>query len=220
MIFRGLISRAATYCILLLSLLVLNACTQVGTTQPGIDKPGITAVDKTRAWNKRQQFIARKPAWNLRSKISLRYDDENWIFGLKWAQQAAARYVMQVTNPLTGGLVARLSKNAQGVSLLSDDGKIYRDNNEERLLQSQTNLSLPVKGLQYWVRGVTAPQYKVEKLILDSSGRPRTIYQAGWKINYSRYTSNQFNAMPRKILLTRSKDNLYLKVIAKQWQGI
>ena len=56
---------------------------------------------------------------------------------------------------------------------------------EERLLQTESGLKLPVKGMQYWVRGITSPQYKVDQLILDNAGRPQTLYQAGWKVSYS-----------------------------------
>ncbi len=76
------------------------------------------------------------------------------------------------------------------VSLLADDGSTYRDNDEERLLQDHSGLTIPVKGMQYWVRGLSSPQYKVENLVLDNAGRPHTLQQAGWKIIYSSYVNN------------------------------
>jgi outer membrane lipoprotein LolB len=127
---------------------------------------------------------------------------------------------MQIKNPLTGAIIAKLDKTPQQVSLLSGDGKTYRDTDEERLLQRQSGVKLPLKGMQYWVRGLSSPQYKVDKLTLDNLGRPQAIYQAGWKISYSRYLNNRFDAMPRKVVITRDKDNVYLKMIAKQWKGL
>jgi outer membrane lipoprotein LolB len=183
-------------------------------------KPPVTAATKEQNWKKRQSYLAGKSSWNLQSKISLRVKDENLIFGLNWQQKPANYYVMQVSNPLTGALVAKLTRDASGVALLSDNGRTYRDADEERLLQTQSGLKIPVKGMQYWIRGITSPLYKVDQLILDNAGRPQTIYQAGWKVSYSNYSNNGFNAVPQKIFLTRSKDQVYLKVIAKQWQGI
>ena len=213
-------SRAIVCLLVSASLGLINGCSQISTTKPPVSKLPVPAATKALNWKKRQAYLAGKPSWNLQSKISLRYKDENLIFGLKWLQRPVNLYIMQISNPLTGALVAKLSRDARGVSLLADNGRTYRDTDEERLLQKQSGLKMPVKGMQYWVRGITSPQYKVDKLVLYNAGRPQSINQAGWKINYASYLNNNFNSAPRKIILTRSTDKVYLKVIAKNWQGI
>jgi len=203
-----------------ISLSVLGGCTQLQVKSTVTKKPTTSATSKEILWKQRQRLLVNDVNWNLRSKVALRFREENASFGLNWAQKAAQQYVMQITNPITGGLVARLSRDKSGVSLLSDNGKTYRDSDEERLLQRQAGISLPIKGMQYWVRGLASPLYKTQRLVLDPYGRPQSLQQAGWKINYSRYLSNKSNAMPRKVVITRAKDNVYVKMIAKQWQGI
>ena len=203
-----------------MGLSILNGCAQLPVKSTVISKPATSAASKEILWKQRQRLLVNDVNWNLRSKVALRFREENASFGLNWSQKAAQQYVMQITNPITGGLVARLSRDKSGVSLLSDNGRIYRDTDEERLLQRQAGIHLPIKGMQYWVRGLASPQYRTEGLVLDAYGRPKTLQQAGWKIDYSRYLSNKSNAMPRKVVITRTKDNVYLKMIAKQWQGI
>ncbi len=205
---------------LVIGLSILSGCTQLPVKPTSTTKPTTSTASKETLWKQRQRLLVNDVNWNLRSKVALRFREENANFGLNWAQKAVQNYVMQITNPITGGLVAKLSRDKSGVSLLSNNGKIYRDNDEERLLQRQAGISLPLKGMQYWVRGLASPQYKTDKLTLDSFGRPQSLQQAGWKIEYSRYISNKSNAMPRKVVITRAKDNVYLKMIAKQWQGI
>ena len=196
----------------------LNACSQIRPVKkPVRAKPAVSVSSKQGLWKKRQQVLNRKAAWNLNSKIALRYRADHWTFGLNWMQRALKQYVMQINNPVTGAVVAKLTRTNNNVSLLSDDGRTYRDSDEERLLLRQSGVKLPLKGMQHWVRGLTSPIYKVDKLVLDAKGRPLAIYQAGWKIAYSRYLSNNYNAMPRKVVITRNKDNVYLKMIAKQW---
>lgn len=215
-------SRISWVFFIVFSLLSMSACSQLPVQKKpplSSSKPTTTAT-KENLWKKRQQALIRDNSWNLKSKIALRFRQDHWTFGLNWAQRAAKHYVMQINNPITGGLVAKLSRNNAGVSLLADNGKTFRDTDEERLLKRQAGIGLPLKGMQYWVRGLASPQYKTSKLILDAFGRPQALYQAGWKIEYSRYLSNKFNAMPRKMVISRSKDNVYLKMIAKQWQGI
>ena len=203
-----------------IGLSIISGCSQLPVKTTITTKPATSTASKEILWKQRQRLLVSDVNWNLRSKVALRFREENMSFGLSWAQKAVQNYVMQITNPITGGLVAKLSRNKLGVSLLSDDGKNYRDSDEERLLQRQAGIGLPLKGMQYWVRGLASPQYKTERLTLDAYGRPQSIQQAGWKIDYSRYLSNKSNAMPGKVVITRAKDNVYLKMIVKQWQGI
>ncbi len=203
---------------IIFSLLTLGACSQIPASSTS--KPTVKPVNQQTAWQKRQAYVKSKQSWNLNSKVALRYGEENVSFRLNWLQQPAFNYVMQIINPLTGAMIARLTRKSGGVSLLADNGRVYRDTNEERLLQKQSGLSLPVKGMQYWVRGIPSPNHKIDAVQLDAMGRPQVLQQAGWKINYSRYANNSYNAMPNRVVLTRSKDNVSVKMIAKKWQGI
>ncbi len=211
-----MIIKLRIYCLVVFGFLFLSACTQIPIKKP-TTKPVVTSSLKQTLWKKRQLAITKKAAWNLTSKIALRYRADHWSFGLRWLQQSAKQYVMEIKNPVTGGLLAKLSRNNSQVSLLADDGKTYRDTNEERLLLRQTGVKLPLKGMQYWVRGLASPLYKVDKLVLDASGRPQVLYQAGWKIEYSRYANNRFDAMPQRVVITRTENSVYLKMIIKQW---
>lgn len=200
------------------ALLLLSGCSQINTNPPASVRSTPPSTSQQQAWQQRKAYFAKKANWNLNSKVSLRYDEENLIFKLNWRQLPDSSYLIQIINPITGGLISKLNKNRNKITLLADNGKTYRDNDEERLLKRQTGLNIPVKGLQHWVRGVVSPRYKVEKLVLDNAGRPKMIQQAGWTIVYTGYVNNASNALPRKINLTRATDKIYIRVIAKKWQ--
>lgn len=203
---------------LLISVLLITGCSQINTAPPASVVKPKPAATQQQAWQQRQAVLARKTNWTLDSKVSFRIDDENLIFKLNWAQMPGNNYIVQINNPLTGGLISKLSRRNSVVSLLADNGQTYRDNDEERLLQSQSGLKIPVKGLQHWVRGLSSPLYKVDQLVLDNAGRPRTIQQAGWKISYTSYVNNGSNALPRKINLSRGAEKIFIRVIAKHWK--
>jgi len=200
------------------TVLLLSACSNTNINQSSSVEPVKPPLGQQTAWQKRQAFFARKSTWKLRSKVSLRFDDENLIFGLNWSQMPASNYVVQINNPITGALVSKLTRSNGIVSLLADNGRTYRDSDEERLLKTQSGLSIPVKGMQYWVRGLTSPQSKVDKIVLDQAGRPRILQQAGWKITYSTYANNGTNALPLKINLSRGAEKIFIRLIAKNWQ--
>jgi len=199
-----------------ISLLFMGACSTVN--QPV--SPSTTTKPTSGVWEQRKATLARKNTWNLNSKIGLSYQEEYWQFGLHWAQKASGKYTMQINNPLTGAVVAKLLQNNQGATLLANDGKTYRSGNAEQLLRSQSGLNMPLHGMQHWVKGITSPQYKVDRLVLDNRGRPTLIQQAGWLIQYSAYLNNTTTALPRKINLKRTKDNVNVKMFVKQWKGI
>lgn len=213
MTFRGLFAG-----LIIAPVLFITGCSQINSNQPSSVTPVKPPEAQQTAWKQRQAFLARSASWSLKSKASLRYDDENLIFGLNWAQSPGDNYVINISNPITGALVSKLNRSNGVVSLLADDGKTYQDNDEERLLKRQSGLTIPVKGMRHWVRGLTSPLSKVEKLVLDNAGRPRTLQQAGWKITYSSYVNNGTNALPRKINLSRGVEKIYIRLVAKNWQ--
>lgn len=210
--------KGLTFTTLLMSVFIISGCSQINTAPPASVAKPKSPVSQQQAWQQRQAFLTNRSTWRLDSKVSLRFDDENVIFKLNWAQAPANNYVIQINNPITGGLVSKLSRTNSVVTLLTDSGRTFKDTDEERLLQSQTGLKIPVKGLQYWVRGLSSPQYKLDQLVLDNAGRPRTMQQAGWKIDYTAYVNNGNNALPRKINLSRGVEKLYIRVVAKSWQ--
>ncbi len=196
---------------------IMTGCTQI--VKPPV-KSTVSVVKKNQSgWEQRKANLGRKMNWNLVSKIGLSYREEYWQFGLDWAQRAAQQYAMQIKNPLTGAIVAKLNQTPQGATLLADDGKTYRSKNAEQLLQSQTGVKMPINGMPYWVRGISSPHYKLDKLVLDNQGRPKLIQQAGWLIKYPGYQGSGIMALPRKISFKRAKDNVSVKLVAKRWQG-
>jgi len=199
-------------------LLFITGCSQTTINPPSSVTPSKPPVAQQNSWQQRQAFLGRKSAWQLKSKVSLRFDEENLIFGLNWSQLPTNNYIVNISNPITGALVSKLSRTNGVVLLLADDGRTYRDNNEERLLRDHSGLTIPVKGMQYWVRGLSSPQYKIDNLVLDNAGRPQILQQAGWKIIYSSYVNNGTNALPRKINLSRGAEKIFIRIVAKNWQ--
>ena len=206
---------------LLFSTLLLGGCTsQQRSLKPVVKakpKPAKTVSTKEALWQKRQQQFARMASWNMDGKVAMRYKTDNWSFGVNWAQKGK-NSVINIKNPFTGATVALLTQNNKKVTLKASDGKTYQDTNAERLLKKQANIELPLEGLVYWARGTTAPQYPKGNVVLDAMGRPKQITQANWVIKYKRYKGNAYNSLPKKIILTRKKDAVYVNMVAKKWK--
>jgi outer membrane lipoprotein LolB len=169
------------------------------------------------AWKQRQTEFARMSSWKLQGKVGMQFRDQSASFNIAWVQQGKDQYEMNIKNPLTGSIMAYLKGSASEVTMQAN-GKTYRDADAERLLQGQMGVSLPLAGMKYWVRGIPSPDSPIDQVKLDSMGRPESLQQAGWQVNYTGFQGNGWNALPEKISLSRTAENTKVKVIAKEWQ--
>jgi outer membrane lipoprotein LolB len=149
--------------------------------------------------------------------VGIQFQEQSASFNISWLQNGNGQYEMNIKNPLTGSILAYLKGDRSEVTLQAN-GKTYKDANAERLLQGQLGVSLPLDGMKYWVRGVPSPDSPVQQVKLDALGRPETLQQSGWVVEYTGWKGNDWKALPEKVNLSRAPDNTKVKVIAKDWQ--
>ncbi|MGV6809936.1 MAG: lipoprotein insertase outer membrane protein LolB [bacterium] len=194
----------------------LSACSSVPDHTIKAAKPA----NAEQAWAQRQAKFDRMKSWRLQGRVGVRHQAQSWTFSIVWLQQNGKQYAMNIKNPLTGNIVAQLTSTEQGVSLLANDGKTYRDADAEQLLRQQMGVGLPLKGMKYWVRGLISPDYLQTKnaIKLDAYGRPIQLQQAGWMVKYTKYESDTPYALPEKMNLSHRVEKTRVKVVAKDWQ--
>ena len=195
--------------------LFLAACSNQPQRGATAKKPS----DKNIAWQQRQTKFSKIREWRLQGKASVRYQSDNWPFSLSWLQRQGEDYEMNIKHPLTGRVLAYIKSTNQGVMLKGQDGKIYRDRNAENLVKTQLRVALPLKGMKSWVLGIASPNYPAAKVTLDDYGRPITLLQAGWRVDYPAYATGGAYAFPEKIILQHLSDNTRIKLIVKDWQA-
>lgn len=201
---------------LLFAFLILHGCSSV---QVDSEPTTVTKAMK-KAWQQRQQILLKSQNWLLNGRASVTYRDENWPFSLQWQQRTAQDYTLKIYHPLTRNRLGKLTKQANSASFIDDKGKAYRNRSAERLLQQQLSIRIPIDGMQYWVRGISAPQYAIESYKLDRIGRPVVIQQAGWTVSYSDYKSQAYDALPQGIVIIRTKpETIKVKMRIKKWEG-
>lgn len=201
--------------LLLLALIMSMLAGCATTTQPAPD--GVSDGVKANNWKKRQLILAALPSWNLIGRASVTYRGDNWPFGIEWQQFTPVRYNMNIKHPLTQNTVADVVKDANSVSLTAN-GRTYQDNSAERLIENHLRVRLPVDGMQYWVLGTSAPGYPVSSVKLDGLGRPVSLEQAGWTIQYSDYQKRKIDALPGLIKVSRSTPQpVQVKMRVRQW---
>jgi outer membrane lipoprotein LolB len=195
---------------LALFILALSACSRNGGLTEDSARQDLWAV---------QQAAAREMAqWNLYARAALRLPGEAYNISLQWQRQADERFEILLEAPFGQG-VLRIDASGPGrYQLRLPDGQLVVNSSAEALLDEVIGWSLPISGLDYWVRGIPDPR-TVSSHRLDPLGRARSIRQDGWDIDYLDYFEDSAPpALPRRLSL--ANEQLTLKLVIERWQQV
>ena len=178
-------------------MLVLQAC----TTSPA---------------QERGQHAFKAGYWQAEGKIGLIYNGKGQQANFDW-HNLNNDYTIALFGPLGQGRV-ELSKNGNTYRAFNDKTE-HQAHSAEALLQETLGWSLPVSGLQYWIRGQSNPLATIELSQNDDVGRLLKLQQQGWTIDFTHQEQqDQHLGLPKKIIAKR--DNLKLTVVIKRWQAL
>ncbi|TDR76692.1 outer membrane lipoprotein LolB [Paludibacterium purpuratum] len=124
----------------------------------------------------------------------------------EWTHTAASDE-LSINTPV-GTTVARLSRDASGVTL-DADGKIWQAPDVESLTRARLGWPLPLDNLIWWIRGRAAPGVPAE---YDADG---SLLQQGWRIRFLGETGSQ-SPYPKRVDLAR--DDLTIRLVTYRWQ--
>lgn len=166
-----------------------------------------------RLWSDRQREAAALHSWDIHARAALTLKGEAYNIGLSW-ERSSERFMLLLEAPFGQG-VFRIDRDVGGAYRLRlPDGQVFTNATAEALLEEVIGWSLPVGGLEYWIRGIPQPGTDYSHR-LDAQGRARSIRQDRWDISYLDYFAEQ-PQLPRRIKLSR--DELALKLVIERWQ--
>ena len=166
-------------------------------------------------WAARQQALLDLDSWDVHARAALKLESGVYNIGIRWQRQAETSTIL-LEAPLGQG-VFRIESDAVGkYRLRLPDGRVFEDSSAEALLERMIGWSLPISGLDYWIRGLPRPGSDYSHR-LDEGGRVRSINQDQWSIGYLDYFARQENLqLPRRVRL--ENDKVTLKLIIERWQ--
>lgn len=188
------------------ALILLGGCAQL----PGF-KPATPA----------KKLVLSKPpeSFRLEGRVSVKSGEENFSGGMLWRHDRKEETLLLRT-PLGQG-VAELHGTVNGVSLKDAEGRQYVAEDAETLVRQVVGMTLPVKGLAWWVVGQPRPnsRYVAEA---DENGRLAVLKQDDWRIEFSRYGAqldarNAQFLLPGKLIARRGED-LEIRLVVDEWE--
>lgn len=184
-------------------LLLLTACTTL--TPP--------ASNQDLAWPARLKQLQKINHWTVQGAAGIRTVDNAWSASLFW-HQTADKYSLHLFGPLGVNRIQLAGdKNQVTLTMPSEPAKTAK--NAEVLLQKQLGWHLPVNYLQYWIRGIPAPQTAAQ-LSWDTFHHVTQLKQGGWIINYADYSNIDGIDLPTRINLHNPQ--LQVRLVIRQWQ--
>lgn len=159
-----------------------------------------------------QRNMPLSPEWILQGRIGIKTDEESLSGQIRWQHRADSDELL-MTSPLGQG-VARIERNADGVTLEMPNRPERRAADAESLTHEALGYALPVAGLMWWVQALPAPGSAFEATH-DAEGRIAQLKQDGWVIDYLQYAADA-PWRPRK--LTVAREGLVIRLVADEWQ--
>ncbi len=117
-----------------------------------------------------------------------------------------------IANPLGIGL-AEIDSTPGTARLVTADGQTRESDDADALMQEVTGERLPVRQLPSWLLGRPGPQ---GKLAHDPLGRPLTLTDQGWTLDFT-YADSTPEALPDSMTLRRS-EHIELRLRIEEWK--
>ena len=167
----------------------------------------------------RNQQLLTLNKWQLKGKIAFLQTNKRESASINWKVNNDNQQLNLST--YLGISVLKLTSN-NGLHTINLDGKKYQSSDLETLIYSLTQLTLPVKALSYWLKGLPYqpsdhidyhPETQLPKS-LNSQYDGRL-----WQIKYSKY-KNIKNKSTNTLLATKitiSQGDLTIKIAINNW---
>ena len=194
-----------------LGLLVAGAVlvTACGIRPPG---PRDAGGDAQQAYQERAGRLAELSGWRLTGRVSVRGGEQSGQVRVRWRRDGDGSR-LAVSNPF-GQTLLRLRRDAAGLRLQDDRGRVYTDGAARRVLRARLGWRVPLGRLDEWVLGMA--RKGAVPAAVDEQGRPLRIQAGPWQVSYAHYEEVSGVWLPRE--LTVGRDGLKLRVRVDDWE--
>jgi outer membrane lipoprotein LolB len=108
-----------------------------------------------------------------------------------------------------------------GVTISLADGQTEYSQDADALFASMTGLSLPMSGLQDWLRGMPIQGEAIQNISWNEHGQLYKLEQRGWRVEMARYKAIAGYDLPHAFYLEREDSpELSVRLLVREWQPL
>ena len=186
---------------------LITACSSMPQGTP-------SGTDSFSHYSDRAMGVGKLEQWHVDGKIAVYMDKKNHSGNLTWRQNNNI-FDLLITGPLGQGYLHIEGRPGWVVATTAEEQ--IQTTNIEDLFAHHFEWTLPLRELHYWVRGIASPTSDAKFHFADNGELVR-MEQAGWQINYRRYTQVSGLTLPNKITL--KGNHIELKLVLKNWTNL
>ncbi len=170
-------------------------------------------------WETRLQQHQQINDWTIKARLGVQTELEGGSFDVFW-QQLADVYEIRLIAPMGQGAVHIAGDNG-GVTISLADGQKEYSQDADELFASMTGLSLPVNGLQDWLRGMPIQGEEIQNISWNEHGQLYKLEQRGWRVEMGRYKAIAGYHLPHAFYLEREDSpELSVRLLVREWQPL
>ena len=205
---------SCSFPLLLATLLVAGCATGPSTQQP---TTALSEVALQHAWEQNSAQAKALKSWHVRGRAGVSTPEQSGAVTIRW-DRTPDTFSIYMTGPL-GQTLARLEGtgevgNSRQVTLDVPGEDSVTASSAEELLYRQTGWILPFSSLDYWLRGIPAPQSDYTR-VLNAQGYLAELQQNGWQVIYGSYRKEGKVRLPEKIKAER--DGVKVIFSIREW---
>ena len=170
-------------------------------------------------WNKQQQRLQALQSWVVRGRIALQTADNGGQADFIWEQKNADDYGIRLHAPMGAGTTL-IEGHKHGVSLTTPSGDTMVDTDVDRLILQINGWPIPVRGLKYWIRGLSSPGSPHQVASWYQNGLPEVMFQDGWRIEFRKHKQLGDLFVPGKLFISRvnNDEEVDVRLVVRQWE--
>ena len=173
-------------------------------------------LDRPEDWEARLQQHRQIEDWTIRARLGVQSETDGGSFDVFW-QQVADAYEIRLIAPMGQGAVL-INGDSNGVKISLADGRTEYSNDADELFSSMTGLSLPVNGLQDWLRGMPVQGEEIQYISWNEPGQLYKLEQRGWQDEMGRYKAVAGYELPHAFYLEREdRPELSVRLLVREW---
>ncbi|QHG86222.1 lipoprotein insertase outer membrane protein LolB [Xanthomonas sp. NCPPB 1638] len=132
----------------------------------------------------RQAWLQAHPQWSFQGRVAISKGRDGGSGRIDW-QQDGPRYRVQLSAPVTRQSWVLTGDSATGAGRIEGlDGGPRSGPDAEQVLLEATGWTIPVNQMPDWVLALRIADASAQRVDLDAAGRPRTVQQDGWTIDF------------------------------------
>jgi outer membrane lipoprotein LolB len=173
------------------------------------------SADAPAGWTEQRAKHSALDSWYVQGRLGVQTAHQGGSLDVYWNQQGE-HYQIRLLAPMGQGAFL-ITGDASAVRLQRASGETQTANNADQLFADSLGVSLPLKSLQHWLRGL--PASAAAQLQWDVLGNLYIIKEDGWRVEMARYHRQQALNLPHQFYLSRAdQPELMIKLVLSSWQ--